>query len=69
MTTSHDSRIPERPDPVRTHGLQAETAPGLQFASQLNGERRSSNLIVAWLLLVAVLAPVLLIVLGWIGLF
>ncbi|MBE7372675.1 MULTISPECIES: hypothetical protein [Dermacoccus] len=68
MTTSHDSRIPERPDPVRTHGLQAETAPGLQFASQLNGERRS-NRIVAWLLLVAVLAPVLLIVLGWIGLF
>ena len=68
MTTSHDSRIPERPDPVRTHGLQAETAPGLQLASQLNGERRS-NRIVAWLLLVAVLAPVLLIVLGWIGLF
>ena len=68
MTTSHDSRIPERPDPVRTHGLQAETAPGLQFASQLNGERRS-NRIVAWLLLVAVLAPVLLIVLGWTGLF
>lgn len=68
MTTSHDSRIPERPDPVRTHGLQAETAPGLQFASQLNGERRS-NRIVARLLLVAVLAPVLLIVLGWIGLF
>ena len=68
MTTSHDSRIPERPDPVRTHGLQAETAPGLQFASQLNGDRRS-NRIVAWLLLVAVLAPVLLIVLGWIGLF
>lgn len=68
MTTSHDSRIPGRPDPVRTHGLQAETAPGLQFASQLNGERRS-NRIVAWLLLVAVLAPVLLIVLGWIGLF
>ena len=68
MTTSHDSRIPERPNPVRTHGLQAETAPGLQFASQLNGERRS-NRIVARLLLVAVLAPVLLIVLGWIGLF
>ena len=68
MTTSHDSRIPERPDPVRTHGLQTETAPGLQFASQLNGDRRS-NRIVAWLLLVAVLAPVLLIVLGWIGLF
>ncbi|CAM2793458.1 MULTISPECIES: hypothetical protein [Dermacoccus] len=68
MTTSHDSRIPERPDPVRTHGLQAATAPGLQFASQLNGERRS-NRIVAWLLLVAVLAPVLLIVLGWIRLF
>ena len=68
MTTSHDSRIPERPDPVRTHGLQAETAPGLQFASQLNGERRSTR-IVAWLLLVAVLAPVLLIDLGWIGLF
>ena len=68
MTTSHDSRIPERPNPVRTHGLQAETAPGLQFASQLNSERRS-NRIVARLLLVAVLAPVLLIVLGWIGLF
>ena len=68
MTTSHDSRIPERPDPVRTHGLQAETAPGLQFASQLSGEGRS-NRIVAWLLLVAVLAPVLLIVLGWTGLF